>query len=121
YEDETLGAEFKFEEIPPEHVELAKTWRAKLEESIAETSESLTEKFINGVPVDFEELIGAIRDATIRMKITPVLCGAALRNKGIQRLLDGIRSFLPSPLEVPPPVAQDLSAKQPREEKVLSD
>ncbi|HMS17053.1 MAG TPA: elongation factor G, partial [Planctomycetota bacterium] len=83
--------------------------------SLAETSEALTEKFINEEPILEEELVSAIRAATIARKITPVFCGSALKNKGVQRLLDGVRSFLPSPKDVPPVKALDMRTKGAKE------
>jgi len=108
YEEESLGARFSASEIPSQYRDLAREWREHLEESLAETTDVLTEKFINDEPISFQEWVQAIRQGTLTQKIHPVFCGAALRNKGVQRLLDGICSFMPSPLDVRHPVGHTL-------------
>ena len=108
YEEETHGQRFVLNEIPEPHRELAAEWHAKLLEAVAETSDALTEKFINGEEITFRDLVSGIREATIARKITPVFCGSALKNKGVQRLLDGVCAFLPSPEEVVQPVGKYL-------------
>jgi len=115
YDDQSQGADYRIEAIPDDLVPLAAEWRAKLEETLAETSDVLTEKFINEEEITFEELVGALRQATIDRKITPVFCGSALKNKGIQRLLDGVTAFLPSPREVSQPIAIDVRSKGAKE------
>ena len=76
--------------------------RSKLLESVAELDDRLTEKYLNGEEISESEMKEAMRKATIAMKAVPVLCGAALRNQGIQPLIDAIVDYLPSPLDVPP-------------------
>jgi len=115
YDEQSRGTDFRKESIPEELQPLAQEWRAKLEETLAETSEALTEKFINEEEITFEEIVGALRQATLDRKIIPVFCGSALKNKGIQRLLDGVTAFLPSPREVVQPVAMDLRSKGAKE------
>ncbi|MAG57704.1 MAG: elongation factor G [Planctomycetes bacterium] len=111
YDDDSQGASFDRQEIPDDLRPLADEWRAKLEEALAETSEELTDRFLNEEVLSFEELVAAIRQATIARKITPVFCGSALKNKGVQRLLDGVTAFLPSPPEVEAPEALDVRSK----------
>jgi elongation factor G len=102
WEEETLGAVFQEVEIPEEILSQARDYRERLLEKVAETDEHLTEKYLNGEQISEEELKPAIRKATCELRLVPVLCGAALRNKGIQPLLDAIVDYLPSPLDVPP-------------------
>ena len=102
WHDETLGAEFSVEEIPANLVKKANAFRAQLIETIAETDDVLLEKFLEGETPTVEELKAGIRQATIDLKIFPVICGSAFKNKGIQTLLDAVVDYLPSPLDKPP-------------------
>lgn len=95
------GQTFNEVDIPEEVAELAEEWRAKLVESVAETDEALLDKFLEEGDLDNETLIAAIRKATIAMEITPVFCGSAFKNKGVQAMLDGVVAYLPSPKDVP--------------------
>ncbi|MGH7236018.1 MAG: elongation factor G [Nitrospiraceae bacterium] len=107
YEDESLGATYRVEEVPAELSELAKEYREKMLEAVAEHDEQVLERYLNGEPLTEEDIKRAIRAGTIAMKVTPVLCGASFKNKGVQQLLDGVVDFLPSPLDVPPVVGLD--------------
>jgi elongation factor G len=89
-------------EIPEGIREQAAAMRALLVEQIAETDDSLTEKFLDGVEISKEELNAALRRAVIHSKMTPVYCGSSLKNKGVQPLLNAVVSYLPSPLDIPP-------------------
>lgn len=100
YYDE-LGKDMRVEPIPADMQELADKYRAKLIESVAETDDILFEKYCNGDEITTEEIKKAIRKATIANKIVPVTCGTSYRNKGVQKLLDCIVDYLPSPLDVP--------------------
>jgi elongation factor G len=102
WRDETLGAEFDDVEIPPDMAAKAKEYREKLIEAVAETDDTLFEKFVEGKAVTEQELAAGIRKATIAQKIFPVICGSAFKNKGVQNLLDAVCDYLPSPLDVPP-------------------
>jgi elongation factor G len=102
FRDETMGAEFKIEEVPEEYKGLVKEYRDKLIEAASEADEKLFEKFVHGESISNEELKAAIRKATIAIKLTPVLCGSAFKNKGVQQLLDAVVAYLPSPLDIPP-------------------
>ena len=102
WEEEKLGAVFQEVDIPEEILSQAREYREHLLEQVAETDEHLIEKYLNGEVISDEELKRAIRKATCELTLVPVLCGAALRNKGIQPLLDAIVDYLPSPLDVPP-------------------
>ncbi len=100
YDD--LGKDMRVEPIPADMVELAEQYRAQLIEAAAETDETLFEKYCNGEEITKEELVAAIRAATIANKIVPVCCGTSYRNKGVQKLLDAIVDYMPSPLDIPP-------------------
>jgi len=102
WRDETLGAQYDDVEIPPELVAKAHEYREQLVEAVADADEVLFEKYVHGDPISEEDLLAAIRRATIAQKIFPVLCGAAFKNKGIQKLLDAVVDFLPSPVDIPP-------------------
>jgi len=102
WEDESLGATFREEDVPSNLLDNAKEYREKLIETIAEVDDAIMEDYLSETPVTLERLVAAIRKATIDLKLVPILCGSALRNKGIQPLLDAIVEFLPSPLDVPP-------------------
>ncbi len=102
WDDETLGATFSEAPISPDLVEMAEAYREKMIETIAEVDDDIMEAYVSEDAVSEARLRTAIRNATIRLKLVPVLCGSALKNKGIQPLLDGIVNFLPSPVDVPP-------------------
>ncbi|HYC90166.1 MAG TPA: elongation factor G [Thermoanaerobaculia bacterium] len=102
FKDETLGAKYSVEEIPEELRAEAESYREKMVESIAESHDELLEKYLGGETLEIGELKAALRDATIHQKITPVLCGTAFKNKGVQPLLDAVVDYLPSPVDIPP-------------------
>ena len=101
YLDE-LGADFEVTAIPDDLRPLADEYRLKLIESIADHDDSLMEAYLEGEEISPERICAVIRRATLDTSITPVLCGSAFKNKGVQPLLDAIVAFLPSPLDVPP-------------------
>jgi len=101
WEDET-GEKFLEVDVPEELLEEAESVREKMLEKVVETDEELLEKYLDGQILSEKEIKEAIRRATIEQRLQPVLCGAALRNKGIQPLIDAIVDYLPSPLDVPP-------------------
>ncbi len=101
WDDETQGMTFEEVEIPEDLVETVIEYREKLVESVAEFDDTLLEKFFDDPDaITRDELVSAIRKATIAQKITPVLCGSAFKNKGVQTMLDAVMSFMPSPLDV---------------------
>ncbi len=102
WRDETLGAEYDEIEIPAELLEQARDYREKMIEAVAEHDDTLFEKFVEGQPLTEAEIQHGIRTATIKLKIFPVICGSAFKNKGVQTMLDAVVDYLPSPLEVPP-------------------
>jgi elongation factor G len=102
WDEETLGATFREMDIPSELMPDAGKYREKLLEALSEKSDPLMGKYLAGEEVSAEEIRRVLREATIKFNMVPVLCGTALRNKGIQPLLDAVVDYLPSPLEVPP-------------------
>ena len=101
YDEDTLGAQYREAEIPDDLKDLAKEYREKLIEAIADVDDSIMEKFLDGGEITEAEVKAALRKGTIATTLTPVICGTAFKNKGVQLLLDAIVDFLPSPLEVP--------------------
>ncbi len=102
WRDETLGAKYDDVDIPAELIEQAREYREKLIEAVAETDDTLFEKFVEGKAVTEQELAAGIRRATIAQKIFPVICGSSFKNKGVQNLLDAVCDYLPSPVDIPP-------------------
>jgi elongation factor G len=107
WDDETLGAEFKVNEIDAGLVQEAEEYREILLEQVSEVDDGIMEKYLSEEAISIDEIQQAIRKATILNKLVPVLCGSALRNKGIQPLLDAIASYLPSPVDLPPVIGED--------------
>ncbi len=102
WHEETLGASCSEIEVPKEVLPQALEYRKKLLEAVAESDDALTEKYLEGEEFSEEVIKEAIRRETISLNLVPILCGAALKNKGIQPLLDAIVDYLPSPLDIPP-------------------
>ena len=112
YLDESLGAKFEIEEIPAELKDEAQHWREVMIEKVAEAAheagdDTLFEKFVAGETPSVAEIKAAIRFATVRMRLFPVVCGSAFKNKGVQPLLDAVVDYLPSPLDIPSTMAND--------------
>ncbi|MBM4277728.1 MAG: elongation factor G [Deltaproteobacteria bacterium] len=104
WDEHSLGTEFREITIPGNMEAEVATYRSKLIESLAELDDRLTDKYLNGEEISEKEMKEVLRKATISMKAVPVLCGAALRNQGIQPLIDAIVDYLPSPIDIPPAV-----------------
>ncbi|HXY55000.1 MAG TPA: elongation factor G [Nitrospirota bacterium] len=102
FDDETLGAKYVVEDIPADLLPKAKEYREHMIEKLADVDDSIMEKFLNGEQPTEAEIMAAIRKGTIAMKIFPVICGSAFKNKGVQLLLDAVVDYLPSPLDIPP-------------------
>lgn len=102
YDEDSLGVGYRSTEIPDSYHEQAAQYKARLVEDVAELDEDLMERYLAEEVITAGELARAIRKGTIDNQITPVFCGAAFRNKGVQPLLDGIVDYLPSPVDVPP-------------------
>ncbi len=94
------GEDYEVEEIPASHTEAAREWRDRLIETIAEADDEVMELYLEGEEPDVDSLKAAIRRATIGDKLTPVLCGSAFKNKGVQPMLDAVVDYLPSPLDI---------------------
>ena len=111
YHDD-LGENLEITEIPDDLKEIAAEYREKLIEAISEHDEELMMKYLEGEELSTEEVVRGIRTATIKVAITPVLCGSSYKNKGVQPLLDGILDYLPSPLDIPPIVGIDKDTEE---------
>jgi len=107
YDDESLGAAYSVEDIPSESLGLAQEYREKMIDAVAEYDDSVMERYLNGEELTTDEIKRAIRAGTIGLKITPIFCGSAFKNKGVQPLLDAVVNYLPSPLDLPPVVGVD--------------
>jgi elongation factor G len=103
YNDD-LGAEWEETEIPSGMQDLAEEYRERLLEAVADQNEDLMVMYLEGEEIDADDLRAAIREATLEIQMTPVFCGSAFKNKGVQPLLDGVIDYLPSPLDRPPVV-----------------
>ena len=121
WHDETLGAKFDDVDIPADLVDKAKQYREQLIEAVAESDDTLFEKFVEGQAITEAELMAGIRKATITQKIFPVLCGSSFKNKGVQNLLDAICDFLPSPLDIPPVQGSAIDNPEEKMERKASD
>ncbi len=102
WRDETMGAKYEVEEIPADLKKKAEAFHAQLIESVAENDDELLHKFLEGETITAAELKKSLRKSVIELKLFPVLCGTAFKNKGVQTLLDAVVDYLPSPLDIPP-------------------
>jgi elongation factor G len=112
FHDETLGAEYSIEEIPAELQKKAKAFHNQMVETIVENDDDLLHKYMEGEEITPGELQASLRKSVIALKLFPVLCGTAFKNKGVQQVLDAVVDFLPSPLDIPPIKAIDPDTKQ---------
>lgn len=102
WDDATQGLKFEYADIPADLKDVAEEWREKMVEAAAEANEELMEKYLGGEQLNEEEIVAALRARTLAGEIQPVLCGSAFKNKGVQRLLDAVVEYLPSPTDIPP-------------------
>jgi elongation factor G len=102
WDEASQGMKFSYEEIPAELVETSKEWREKMVEAAAESSEELMNKYLEEGDLSEADITAGLRVRTIAGEIVPMLCGTAFKNKGVQRMLDAVIQFLPSPLDIPP-------------------
>src|SRR5438270_1114795 len=102
WRDETLGAKYEVEEIPADLKKKAEAFHAQLVESVAENDDEMLHKFLEGETITADELRASLRKSVISLKLFPVMCGTAFKNKGVQTLLDAVVDYLPSPLDIPP-------------------
>ncbi|WP_315350340.1 elongation factor G [Hoylesella saccharolytica] len=121
WHDETMGAEYGVEEIPADLVDEAKEWHDKMVENAANFDDALMEKYLEGIEPTEEELIAAIRKATIAMELTPMVLGSSYKNKGVQPLLDYVCAFLPSPLDTVAIVGTNPNTEEEEERKPSED
>ncbi len=125
WEEDSLGAKYRVDPIPPELAGQAEEYRERLLEAVADCDESIMETYLDGREITETELRKAIRKAGLELKLVPVLCGAAFRNKGVQPLLDAVVGYLPSPLDIPPvrgkhPFSQGEGERSPSDEAPFS-
>lgn len=102
YDDETLGAGFVEADIPDELLPQALEYREKMLETLSDFDDMIMEKYLAGEEIGADLIMSALRKGTVELRITPVLCGSAFKNKGVQQLLDAIIDFLPCPADIPP-------------------
>ncbi len=122
WHDETLGAEYEVEDIPADLMDEAQEWRDKMLESVAEFDDALMEKFFDDPStITEEEILRALRNATVQMACTPMFCGSSFKNKGVQTLLDYVCAFLPSPLDTPNVVGTNPDTKEEEDRKPDED
>jgi len=119
--DETLGKEFKKVSVPPDLADTVKEYREKMIEALAEVDDHLMEKYVGGESITPAELKAAVRKGTIAMRLFPVLCGSAFKNKGVQALLDAVIDYLPSPVDIPPVQGVNPETKEPEERKASDE
>ncbi|CAJ0820799.1 elongation factor G [Ralstonia flaminis] len=121
WDEASQGVKFEYQDIPANLVDVANEWREKMVESAAEASEALMEKYLGGEELTRAEIVKALRDRTIACEIQPMLCGTAFKNKGVQRMLDAVIDFLPSPVDIPPVQGTDESDNEKKLERKADD
>ncbi|MDK9705350.1 MAG: elongation factor G [Sulfuritalea sp.] len=102
WDEPSQGMKFEYQEIPADLLETAKTWRERMVEVAAEASEDLMNEYLETGELSEEKIKAGLRRRTIDCEIQPMLCGSAFKNKGVQRMLDAVVEFLPSPVDIPP-------------------
>ncbi|CAJ0706809.1 elongation factor G [Ralstonia holmesii] len=121
WDEASQGVKFEYTDIPAELVDTCNEWREKMVESAAEASEELMEKYLGGEELTRAEIVKALRDRTIACEIQPMLCGTAFKNKGVQRMLDAVIDFLPSPVDIPPVQGIDENDEEKKLERKADD
>ncbi len=121
WEEDSLGAKFHEEPIPEDLAAAAGEYREKLLEAAADSDESVMEKYLEGKEISEAELRKAIRQGTLSLKIVPVVCGSAFRNKGVQPMLDAVVEYLPSPVDIPPVKGVEPGTTTPAERPARDD
>ncbi|MFZ9723595.1 MAG: elongation factor G [Burkholderiaceae bacterium] len=112
WDEASQGTKFDYAEIPAELKDQAMEWREKMLEAAAESSEELMNHYLENGDLPEEMVVKGIRDRTIACEIQPMLCGTAFKNKGVQRMLDAVIQFLPSPVDIPPVTGTDLNGRE---------
>jgi elongation factor G len=115
YHDETLGAEFETSDIPAEYKDIVKAYREEMVEAICGADDDLVEKYVEGREITAAELRASLRKSTLALKLVPMVCGTAFKNKGVQPLLDAVVEYLPSPLDIPPVQGTNLDGSEPQQ------
>jgi len=118
--NDKLGLSYDLSDIPQDILPQAENYREKLIETIAEIDDNIAEKYLEGIDISEKEIIESIRKVTLSLKVVPVMCGTALRNKGIQPVLDAVVDFLPSPEDVPPVTGLNPQTRE-KETRISSD
>jgi elongation factor G len=117
WDDESLGARFEEQPVPEQLVSAVQAGRERLVEAVADFDDCIAAKYLDGEPIGADQLRKALREATLRLAVVPVLCGSAFKNKGVQPLLDAIIDYLPSPLDVPPVEGKHPHTGEPQQRK----
>ena len=112
WDEPSQGMKFEYHDIPAELVETAEEWRANMVEAAAEANEDLMNKYLEEGELSEEEVIAGLRARTLSCEIQPMLCGTAFKNKGVQRMLDAVIQYLPSPIDIPPVAGVDDDEKE---------
>ena len=112
WDEASQGMKFEYGEIPAELQAEAEKWRENMVEAAAEASEDLMNKYLENGELSEEEIVQGLRTRTIACEIQPMLCGTAFKNKGVQRMLDAVIQFLPSPVDIPPVKGEDLDGNE---------
>jgi len=115
YDRDTLGADYTIEDIPGEVLKNARAHREKMIETLSDYDEELMAKYLNGIALSQKEIVDVVRRAALNLRVVPVLCGSAFKNKGVQMLLDAIVEFLPSPVDMPPVMGKAKKGGEDRE------
>ncbi len=118
FDESSMGAKMVETEIPADMAETVDEAREALIEALADIDDTLLERYLEGEQIDEAEIVAAVRKATLELKIVPVLCGSAFKNKGVQPLLDAVVAYLPSPVDVPAVMGVDVNTGEPVERKV---
>ncbi len=110
YDD--MGKDLREEGVPADMIDIVAEYRAKLIEKVAESDDELMEKYLEGTEFSINEIKMAIRRATVKCNLHPIFCGSALKNKGVQMILDAVCEYLPSPIDIPPTIAHDIDDEE---------
>lgn len=121
WDEASQGMKFEYQDIPADLVEVAKEWREKMVESAAEASEELMNKYLEEGDLSEQDIIAGLRQRTIATEIQPMLCGTAFKNKGVQRMLDAVLDFLPSPVDIPDVAGTDPDDEEKKLTRKASD
>lgn len=121
WDEASQGMKFEYQDIPADLVEVAQEWREKMVESAAEASEELMNKYLEEGDLSEQDIIAGLRQRTIATEIQPMLCGTAFKNKGVQRMLDAVLDFLPSPVDIPDVAGTDPDDEEKKLTRKASD